>query len=76
MVTLDFVQAHPFAEQVWALGQGQIEGLNGAAARRGVPALAFGEPLPPMPFSKLSAQSHTVASAGGAFELARTELDT
>jgi len=50
MATLDFVDAHPVAEHVWALGERLISGLNASAERYGIPALAFGEPLPPMPF--------------------------
>lgn len=56
MATLDFVEAHPVAEQVWALGERLIAGLNAAAARHRVPAIAFGEPLPPMPFLKFIAR--------------------
>jgi len=55
MATLNFVDAHPVANHVWALGQRLIAGLNEAAARHGIPALAFGEPLPPMPFLKFIA---------------------
>jgi glutamate-1-semialdehyde aminotransferase len=54
IATLDFVAAHPVAEHVWALGEQLIAGLNAAAARHGVPARAFGEPLPPMPFLKFT----------------------
>ena len=56
MATLDFVAAHPVAERVWALGQRLIDGLNAGAERHGVPAFAFGEPLPPMPFLGFTAQ--------------------
>ena len=56
MATLDFVDAHPVAEHVWAMGERLIEGLNAAAARHRVPAIAFGEPLPPMPFLKFIAE--------------------
>ncbi|HET7541969.1 MAG TPA: aminotransferase class III-fold pyridoxal phosphate-dependent enzyme [Polyangiaceae bacterium] len=52
MATLDFVQQHPVAEHVWAMGERLIAGLNESAARHGIVALAFGEPLPPMPFLK------------------------
>ena len=55
MATLDFVDTHPVAEHVWALGTRLIDGLNAAAARQRVPAVAFGEPLPPMPFLKFVA---------------------
>ena len=50
LATLDFVERHPVAEHVWELGTRLIGGLNELAARHGVPAVAFGEPLPPMPF--------------------------
>ena len=56
MATLDFVQAHPVAEHVWTLGERLIAGLNESASRHGIPALAFGEPLPPMPFLKFTAR--------------------
>ena len=36
------------------LGEKLIDGLNAAATRHGVLALAFGEPLPPMPFLKFT----------------------
>lgn len=55
MATLDFVETHPVAEHVWALGQRLIDGLNAAAERHQIPAVAFGEPLPPMPFLKFTA---------------------
>jgi glutamate-1-semialdehyde 2,1-aminomutase len=54
MATLDFVESHPVAEHVWSLGERLIAGLNESASRHGIPALAFGEPLPPMPFLKFS----------------------
>jgi glutamate-1-semialdehyde 2,1-aminomutase len=53
---LDFVQSHPVADSVWDLGQRLIDGLNQSALRHRVPALAFGEPLPPMPFLKFTAE--------------------
>ena len=39
---------------VWRLGERLIEGLNEIARRHGVPAEAYGEPLPPMPFLRFS----------------------
>lgn len=56
MATLDFVESHPVAEHVWALGERLIAGLNAAAERHGIAASAFGEPLPPMPFLKFTAR--------------------
>jgi glutamate-1-semialdehyde 2,1-aminomutase len=57
LATLRFCAEHDVAEHVWRLGQSLIDGLNEAARRRGVPARAFGEPLPPMPFMKFEADS-------------------
>jgi glutamate-1-semialdehyde 2,1-aminomutase len=55
MATLDIVDREPVAEHVWDLGQMLIDGLNESAARHRIPALAFGEPLPPMPFLRFEA---------------------
>lgn len=52
---LDFVEREPVAEHVWRLGARLIGGLNESAARQGIPAVAFGEPLPPMPFLQFNA---------------------
>jgi glutamate-1-semialdehyde 2,1-aminomutase len=54
MATLDIVDREPVAEHVWELGQRLIDGLNQGANRHGISALAFGEPLPPMPFLKFT----------------------
>jgi glutamate-1-semialdehyde aminotransferase len=50
MAVLDVVEREDVAGHVWRLGERLIEGLNAAAAAEGVPAVAYGEPLPPMPF--------------------------
>lgn len=46
----------PFDVQrhVWRLGERLIEGLREIADRRGVPAEAYGEPYPPMPFLRFT----------------------
>jgi len=49
IVDRDDVQGH-----VWRLGERLIAGLNAAAARHGVEAEAYGEPLPPMPFMRFA----------------------
>jgi glutamate-1-semialdehyde 2,1-aminomutase len=54
LATLAFVDQHPVAEHVWDAGQRLIDGLNASALRHGVAAVAFGEPLPPMPFLKFT----------------------
>jgi glutamate-1-semialdehyde aminotransferase len=51
---LEIVDKEPVAEHVWSLGERLISGLNALAARYGVSAEAFGEPLPPMPFLKFT----------------------
>jgi len=60
MATLDFVEAHPVAQHVWALGERLIAGLNESARRHGIPAISFGEPLPPMPFLKFTAEGEAL----------------
>lgn len=56
LAVLDFVDSHDVAEHVWRLGEQLIDGLNQLARRHAVPARAFGEPLPPMPFLKFEAE--------------------
>jgi glutamate-1-semialdehyde aminotransferase len=60
MAVLDYVEAHPVAEHVWNLGERLIAGLNQSAIRHGIPALAFGEPLPPMPFLQFRASDQNL----------------
>ena len=55
LATLDFIDQQPVAEHVWALGEQLISGLNQRAKQHDIPALAFAEPLPPMPFLKFCA---------------------
>lgn len=55
LATLDFIDTHDVGEKVWALGEQLIRGLNDAARRHHIDAVAFGEPLPPMPFLKFTA---------------------
>lgn len=50
MATLDVLDRCDVATHVWTLGERLIAGINAAAARNGVPAEAYSEPLPPMPF--------------------------
>lgn len=54
MATLDILDRSDVTGHVWRLGQALIEGLQALADRHGVPALAYGEPLPPMPFLRFS----------------------
>ena len=47
---LEILDQEPVADHVWNMGQRLIDGLNACARAAGVPARAYGEPLPPMPF--------------------------
>lgn len=48
--TLEIIDRDQVQARVWRLGERLIAGLNDAAGRHGLPAQAYGEPLPPMPF--------------------------
>lgn len=50
MAVLEIIDRDRVAEHVDGLGRRLIEGLNRIAAQHRVPAVAYGEPLPPMPF--------------------------
>jgi glutamate-1-semialdehyde aminotransferase len=50
LATLRIVEERRVAEHVWVLGQRLIDGLNATARELEVPAVAYGEPFPPMPF--------------------------
>ena len=50
LATLRVLDREPVQEHLWRLGQRLIDGLNEAARELSVPAEAYGEPLPPMPF--------------------------
>ncbi len=50
LATLRIVEERGVADHVWALGQRLIDGLNAVARDLDVPAVAYGEPFPPMPF--------------------------
>lgn len=54
LAVLEIVERDDVASHVWRLGARLIDGLNAAAARHGVAAEAYGEPLPPMPFLKFA----------------------
>jgi glutamate-1-semialdehyde 2,1-aminomutase len=48
--TLRILDEEPVTEHVWRLGQRLLDGLNEVARATDVPAIAYGEPHPPMPF--------------------------
>lgn len=52
------VQAH-----VWRLGERLLAGLDAIARRHGVPAEAYGEPYPPMPFLRFTHPERSINDA-------------
>ncbi|MBZ5711666.1 aspartate aminotransferase family protein [Nannocystis pusilla] len=54
LATLDILDRSDVTGHVWRLGERLIAGLQRAADRFAVPALAYGEPLPPMPFLRFT----------------------
>lgn len=54
LATLAIVDRDDVADHVWRLGERLIAGLTAAAARHGVPAEAYGEPTPAMPFLRFT----------------------
>ncbi|MDC0715704.1 aspartate aminotransferase family protein [Nannocystis bainbridge] len=54
LATLDVLDRYAVTDHVWRLGERLIAGLQAAVDRAGVPALAYGEPLPPMPFLRFT----------------------
>lgn len=54
MATLDILDREDVTGHVWRLGERLIDGLNAAARAHGLPAEAYGEPLPPMPFMRFT----------------------
>ncbi len=54
MATLDILDRYDVTGHVWRLGERLISGLQRAADAHGVPAQAYGEPLPPMPFLRFT----------------------
>ena len=48
--TLELIDEHQVQQHVARLGERLIDGLNALAHTAGIPAEAYGEPLPPMPF--------------------------
>jgi glutamate-1-semialdehyde 2,1-aminomutase len=61
--TLRIIDTHGVQTHVMELGQRLIDGLNHAARDAGLPAKAFGEPLPPMPFFQLTHPEPAVNAA-------------
>ena len=57
LATLEIVDRVGAAEHAWRLGARLIDGLNALAGRHDMPAKAYGEPLPPMPFFRFTHQN-------------------
>jgi glutamate-1-semialdehyde aminotransferase len=57
LATLDILERTDVCGHVWRLGQQLIHGLNTLARYHRVPAQAYGEPLPPMPFLRFKGDS-------------------
>jgi glutamate-1-semialdehyde aminotransferase len=53
LTTLCIAQERGIADHFWALDQWLTDGLTAIARALDVPALSYGEPFQPMPFSKL-----------------------
>ena len=52
--TLELIERHDVQAHVHALGERLITGLNERSRALGIPAEAYGEPLPPMPFFRFT----------------------
>jgi glutamate-1-semialdehyde 2,1-aminomutase len=50
LAVLEIIDREGVQDHVWRLGEHLIDGLNAIAARHRMPARAYGEPFPPMPF--------------------------
>lgn len=60
LANLDFIDREGVQEHVWYLGEQLIEGLNVIVGRHGVPARAYPEPIPSMPFLAFTHESEAV----------------
>jgi glutamate-1-semialdehyde 2,1-aminomutase len=58
LTTLEILDEEDVCGHVWHLGQRLITELNEAAARWRIPAVAYGEPFPPMPFLSFKGRDH------------------
>ncbi len=54
ITTLDLIEREGAAEHAFRLGERLIEGMNQLARNHELPAVAYGEPLPPMPFFRFT----------------------
>jgi glutamate-1-semialdehyde 2,1-aminomutase len=50
LMNLELIDREGVQDHVWRAGERLIDGLNMIVARHRLPARAYGEPLPPMPF--------------------------
>jgi glutamate-1-semialdehyde 2,1-aminomutase len=63
MACLKIIDDEGVQDHVWRLGEHLIQGLNALVARHQLPARAYGEPLPPMPFLAFTHSSEEVNEA-------------
>lgn len=54
MATLDILDREDVTGHVWRLGERLISGLDAAARAHGLPVVAYGEPIPSMPFMRFT----------------------
>ncbi len=67
MATLAIVERDGVQERLRLLGERLIAGLNEAAARNAMPARAYGEPIPCMPFMRFEHPDPAINAALGDF---------
>ena len=60
LANLEILDRDNVAEHVWQLGARLIDGLNLIAKRHHVPARAYGEPVPSMPFMAFTHPDHDI----------------
>jgi glutamate-1-semialdehyde 2,1-aminomutase len=63
IANLEILEREHVADHAWRLGERLIAGLNAIAAGHRVPARAYGEPLPPMPFMAFTHPDESVNEA-------------
>ncbi|MGK4005233.1 aminotransferase class III-fold pyridoxal phosphate-dependent enzyme [Sorangium sp. So ce1036] len=61
LMTLEIIDRERAQDHVWHLGERLIDGLNALAARHRLPARAYAEPIPPMPFLAFTHPDDAVA---------------
>ncbi len=60
LATLEVLEQPGNLEHIWRMGERLIAGLNALAGKHGAEAVAFGEPLPPMPVMRFKGEGEAV----------------